>query len=155
MSKSYYKGLLEGVWWLFTLIAVVVILMPIYFGTTGYPFYFLNALYIVVFITLARYIFQLKHTFIAKAQLLKLGLFFLSPIFIFYLVQELNLFQTFLDEQGLEAITGKASYSYQQGIMKYIYSEMMLFGIGSIMSTIIFAFRLILSIWRVHNKVGV
>lgn len=151
----YYRILLEIIWWVFTCLIAALILLPVYYGTLGYPFYFLNTLYIFVLITLARYIFQLKHVFFAQWQYVKVGLIFLSPILIFYLVQELNFFQTFLDEQGLEAIVGAGDYQVQQGIMRYIYSEMMLFGIGSIISAVIFPIRLLVSIWRVHNKAGI
>ncbi len=69
----------------------------------------------------------------------------------FLLVQELTNFQTFLDENGAAAVAGNLNQESRTKMINYIYNEMLLFGVGSIVSTVLFAFRMIISIWRVHN----
>lgn len=146
------KLLLELVWWAFTLVIVVGVLLPVYTQVENYPFYFINILYIITFITLARYIFLLKYTFLAWSQPLKLIALFLCIPFVFYLGQELNYFQTFLDEEGLEAVIGSHSLPSGTGMIQYIRNEMLLFGVGSIISGVIFPFRLVVSIWLLRNR---
>ncbi|MEO1518929.1 MAG: hypothetical protein AAFV95_28190 [Bacteroidota bacterium] len=73
------------------------------------------------------------------------------PLF-FYLINELNFFQTYLDEQGLETFMASLSTDSQLKLASFIRNEMLLFGVGSIFSTILLPLRLIISIWRTHNK---
>ncbi len=146
------KVQLELFFWLFTAIAAVAVLMPILMAVPGYPFTFVNIVYVVVAITMTRYLFLLKHTFLAKRQQLKVVVIFLCIPLVFYLVQQLNYFQTFLDEEGPEAVIGKLAYTEQQNLLTYIRSELLLFGVMSIISTVLLPFRLILSVWRTHNR---
>jgi len=146
------KVLLELIWWVFTAVVVIGVLLPIYTNVEGYPFYFINIVYVVTFITLTRYIFLLRYTFLAKRERIKLILFFLSIPFVFYLGQELNHFQTFLDEEGLNAVTGFLPLSSGTGMIQYIQNEILLFGVGSIICAVVFPFRLMVSIWRFRNK---
>lgn len=143
---------LELSWWLITLLIVLGVLLPIYMSiATTYPFYFINVVYIVVFVTLARYIFLLKYTFLAERQRLKLIIFFLCIPLVFYLIQELNYFQTFLDEEGFEAVVGSLSLQSQDSMVKYIRNEMLLFAVGGVISGIVLPIRLMISIWRLRN----
>jgi hypothetical protein len=146
------KIILELIWWTFTAVVTAAVLFPIYASTQHYTFYFTNVLFIVTFITVSRYIFLLKFTFLAHLQILKIAIVFLAVPFIFFLIQELNLFQTFLDEEGAEAMIGRMPFQAQENIISYIRSEMLLFGVGSIISCILLPFRMILSVWRVRNR---
>ena len=151
MKEYRLKITFELIWWLVTILALIVILYPIYNYTQQFPFYFQNGLYIIVFITLTRYIFFLKHTFFANWQKFKFLLIFLSIPGIFLLVQELHFFQTFLDERGEDALVGFLPSDYRLRMIKYIYNELLFFGVGSIIVAAVFPFRLIISIWRIHN----
>ena len=146
------KLLLELIWWIFTALVILLVLFPIYSTVTAYPFYLINIIYILVFITLTRYIFLLRFTFLAKPQRLKVILFFLCIPLVFYLVQELNYFQTFLDEEGPRAVVGPMDLSQGGSMVQYIRTEMLLFGVGSIISGVVFPFRLLVSIWRLRNR---
>ena len=151
MSKNLFLSF-EIIWWSISILVAIGVLLPIYTGTNDYPFYFINALYIVAFITITRYIFFLKYTFLAQRLVWKLIVMFLSIPFVFYLVQELNYFQTYLDENGPEAVIGNIPLTRQKRMIQYVYNEMLLFGVGSIISAVIFPFRLLLSIWRIYNQ---
>ena len=149
LNTSKLKLGFELLWWVLTLIILVVVLLPVYFSTIGYPFWNTNIIFIISFITLTRYIFLLKHTFLARQQLIKVILFFLWFPFAFYLIQEINSFQTFLDEEGATAIVGNIPNA--ANMMIYVRSELLLFGVGSIIASLIFPFRIILSVWRNRN----
>lgn len=138
-------------WWVLTLLVVAAVLFPVFSMAPAFPFFFDNILFIVTFITLTRYIFLLPHTVLAKRQMLKLALMFLSVPFIFFLVQQLNGFQTYLDENGPEALVGALSYARTNALMSYVRSEMLLFATGSVIAAVVFPLRMVVSLWRVYN----
>ena len=150
MSKIHIR--LELIWWVFTILLVVGVVYPIVNTLEVYPFYLINIIYVITFVTLTRYTFLLKFTFLPKHQVLKQVFIFSCIPFVFYLVQELNQFQTFLDEEGWDGIVGQLPYGQRNSMINYIRSEMILFGVGSIISAVVFAFRLILSVWRMRNR---
>ncbi len=144
---------LEILWWIITAIIVLGVLYPIYSKVPdNYPFYFANILFIVVFITFTRLIFLLKFSFLANWEKIKIALITITPILLFFLVNELNFFQTFLDEKGVENFLAKMSIPEQETMRKYITAEMLLFGVGSIITAVILPIRLLMSIWRVRNR---
>jgi len=129
------------------------VLYPIYNKVANnYPFYFANILFIVVFITFTRLIFLLKYSFLADWEKIKIGLITITPILLFFLVNELNYFQTFLDEKGVENFLAQMSIPEQETMRKYITAEMLLFGVGSLIAAVILPIRLLMSIWRVRNR---
>lgn len=144
--------LVESLWWLFTALIVAVVLYPIYREIPAYPFWWINIIAIVVFITATRYIFLLKFTPIARWQVVKAVLVLLCVPLIFNLVNNVNFFQTYLDEQGILSFMGHLSPDRIDELDKYIRAQMVLFGVGSIIASVILAFRLIISIWRFRNK---
>jgi len=146
------KWSLELLWWVFTALIVLAVLFPIYNKIPDYPFWTSNVAFIVAFVTFTRYIFLLQYTFLAKRQVLKIVFVFLCIPAVFYLIQLLNGFQTFLDEEGIEAVTGNLPTSTQLSMVQYIRSEMLLFGVGSVISGVIFPFRLIASVWLYRNR---
>ena len=143
---------LEALWWLTTIVVVLLVLFPLYSTPVTFPFYTINVVYIVSFITLTRYIFLLHLTLLARRQILKIAVICMTVPFIFYLVQGLNAFQTFLDEQGFEALVGRLPLERQGGMLTYIRSEMLLFGVGSIVAAAVLPVRLLISIWKQQNE---
>ncbi|HKK75282.1 MAG TPA: hypothetical protein VJ953_09435 [Saprospiraceae bacterium] len=147
---------LEIYWWLLAGLIAVLVVAPILLNTRTFPFYLSNILFIIAFLTLTRYIFLLRFTWFARKEIVKIVLFFLCIPIVFLAVQEVNLFQTFLDENGSEALVGKAlPLEKRESLGKYIHSEMLLFGVGTIISGVVLPFRLILSIWRGRNTGGI
>lgn len=146
------KLTLELLWWAITGVIVILVLFPVYSEVEAYPFWIPNIVFIVAFITLTRYIFLLSFTFVARRQVLKIALAFLSLPLLFYLIEQLNYFQTFLDEEGPRAILGWHPTGQQEELIAYVRSEMLLFGVASVVSAIIFPFRMIISVWRYRNR---
>lgn len=143
---------LELIWWVFTLILTIGVLYPIVSKVETYPFLMINIIFIIVFVTFTRYVFLLKHTFIAKKQLLKIVLAILCLPITLYLIDRINNFQTFIDEQGSKAVVGSLPFEQQESMMSYIRSLLIFFGVGAVIITIIFAIRLIISIWKLRNR---
>lgn len=142
---------LELLWWLLTALLVVLIMAPIYLYTVGYPFWRINIIYIVTFITVVRHLFLLPTTFLATIQWLKVALIFLSIPAIFMLVQEMNRFQVFLDYNEPEKLVGLMPIDTLRAMVKYVRSEIILFGVGSVISLVVLPFRMIRSVWRYRN----
>jgi hypothetical protein len=143
---------LEIVWWIATAVAAWAILYPIRKAMHVWPFEWWNVAFVVVLITLARYIFLLKHTFLAKKQALKVALLlFMFPL-TFMLVNGLNGFMVFIEENTWEPLTGHLPAADKKAIEEYIWTQMLFFGAGSIIAAPVFAGRLMMSIWRTHNR---
>lgn len=142
---------LEIVWWVITALVASVILFPVYYQLPDYQFLWPNLAFIVVAITFARYIFLLRYTFLAKLRYVKVGIIFSCIFITFLLIQEINTFQTFLDENGTEPIVGALARENQAPMMTYIRSEMLLFGVAAVVSCFILPLRLVVSIWRRWN----
>ena len=144
---------LELLWWVFTGVVLIAVLFAILSSIEHYPFLYSNIFFVIVFITLARYLFLLRYTFLAERQKLKAVIVFASVPFIFYLVSQLNHFQTHLDEQGIEAFIGTGlSFETRNQLGSFIRNEMLFFGVGSVIVAILFPFRMMMSIWLLRNR---
>jgi len=154
-SKSVLYLRLELVWWLFTALTTILILYPIYTKLTGFPFYWMNGIFIVSSITLTRYIFLLPYTFLARRQILKVAVVFVTVPYVFYLVESMYAFNEYLDYDRLGAMVSGLPVEEREGMLNYIKNEMLLFGVAAVVSAVAFPFRMIISVWRMRNKVGV
>lgn len=143
---------LEVVWWVATALLVWAILYPIHKATNVWPYEWWNVAFVVVLITLTRYAFLLKHTFIAQKQVWKAVLMILMIPLAFTLVDGLNGFMIFIEEKTWEPMTGHLPFAEKRSLERYIWNQMLFFGAGSIIAAPVFAIRLMLSIWRTHNR---
>ncbi len=143
---------LELIWWVFTFLVCAIILLPLLREIPEYPFLLINVVSILVFITFTRYIFFLNLTFLKRFMVLKIILSFASIPLIFYLVSNINYFQTFLDENGVLPFMGHLSPERIDVLEQYMRNEFILFGVGSVIVSVILPFRLLLSVWRQYNQ---
>lgn len=143
---------LELIWWVFTFLVCAIIMLPLLREIPEYPFLLSNIVSILVFITFTRYIFLLNLTFLKRFMVLKIILSFASIPLIFYLVSNVNLFQTFLDENGVLPFMGHLSPERIDVLEQYMRNEFILFGVGSVIVSVILPFRLLLSVWRQYNQ---
>ena len=143
---------LELIWWVCTAILVALILYPIYSREIAYPFYSYNVVAIVAFITFTRYIFLLNMTPFARNQWVKAALIFLIIPVLFFIGQGINYLQTYLDENGPELLVGLLPRAEQESVLSYIRSQMIFFGVGGIVAGAAIPIRMIVSIWRQHNR---
>jgi len=143
---------LELIWWLFTAVVVAGVLYPILKSFSNYPYLIINSLFVIIFITFTRHVFLLEHTFLAHRQVLKAAIVLTITPIIFLLISEVTNFQTFLDENRFEPFMQTIPYEEKLNLLSYIETEMLFFGIGSVIIAIILPFRLIVSVWRNRNK---
>lgn len=151
---------MELVWWLITAITAFIITQSLWGYFKRYDFIYELILYIIVFITFARYVFFLKYTFLAYFQKMKFLLIFISLPLIFYMVQEFFEFRDFLERQNgglIEAelyFKDEISFQERYGILEYLSKMYTFFAVAAIITVIIAPFRLLKSYWRVHNNTG-
>lgn len=143
---------LELLFWLFTIIVALAFIYPIYRTGAEFPFYSMLLIFIITFITLTRYLFLLRFTFLAYLKWIKALIFLLMIPLAFYLINQLNMFQTFIDEEGLDQFFRFLPLVERIELTKYIRSIFIFFGTASIIVTILFPIRLLISIWRNVNK---
>ena len=143
---------LELVWWVFTLVLAIGLIYPIQSKLSDYPFLITTIAFIIIFVTFTRYVFLLKHTFLAKRQALKIVMAFLCLPVVCYIIEGINYFQTFIDEEGPIALVGELPDNQQESMMNYVRSVLLFFGVGGVIITVIFAIRLIISVWRLRNR---
>lgn len=148
---------LELWWWIFTIVFVLLVLYPIATTTISYPFLWLNIMFIVVFITSIRYTFLLKTTFLPKYQKLKIALFFIGNFFLFAIIEGINNFKSYIDDEGIQNLfdPNMVDPKTLNFMMSYIHSEMLFFGVAAFVACFYFQIRMIVSVWRVHNKKGI
>lgn len=143
---------LELIWWVLTAVVVAAVLYPIHKAMNVWPFESLNIVFVVLLLTLARYIFLLKHTFLAKQQEVKVALLLLMIPLTFVMVNELSSFMLYIEEHTWDPLTGHLPAADKRAIEEYIWAEMLFFGVGSSLAPPIFAARLMMSIWRTRNR---
>lgn len=150
--------LLELMGWIITAVLLVVVLLPIIKAYKDFPFWGMNILFIVVFVTFTRYIFLLKHTFFARKWFIKFVIAMACIPFTFFLVSNLYDVQAFLDEEGLYALAKPEMLKSPlpelelKSLVDYVRRELFFFGTGSIVATVILPFRMVISVWRVRNR---
>lgn len=142
---------IELLWWAITAVVAVGVVWPIWNSGIEWPFQVQNILFVIALITLARHIFMLKHSLIGRNQVLKVALILASFPFLFVLISYLNEFMVFMGDEKLRPYTEVLEMQEQRSIETYIWNEMLFFGVGSIISTIVLDVRLFISIWRQRN----
>ena len=152
MSKTALYIGLEFLFWVVTAIITAAVIYPIIDLAPDYRFLIPNIIFIVVFITCTRYIFLLQYTWLAKLQVVKTAFIFAGIYGLFLLVEQINKFQTFMDEEGPEALISNLPVTETIGIVGYIRSEMLFFGVGSVIALLVFMGRMLQSIWNYKNR---
>lgn len=143
---------LELLFWLVTALIVGGVLYPIYRVAPDYPFLLRNVLFIVLAVTTTRYIFLLKHTWLAYLTWIKVFFIFAAIPLIFFLIDGINDFQTYLDENTFDSFLGHLKLERRETMTRYIRSEMIFFGTAAVIGTAAFALRMVLSLWRNRNR---
>lgn len=152
MSRTNLLFTLEVLWWVITAIVVFAVLYPVHKAMLIWPFEGWNMIFIITLITLGRYIFLLRHTFLAKRQAVKAVLIVLLFPATFLLIGGLNEFMSWIEDHTWEPLTGHLPLTPKREIESYLWTEMIFFGAGSIIAAVVFAGRLLQSIWLTHNR---
>lgn len=145
------KILFAAVWVLLTAIVMAAFSAPILWNDIDFPFWTSHLVFIGTFMMSVRYLFFLRHTFLASRQILKVALVFVCLWGGFLLVDALHDFRLYADETGLQTFMGHLPDSDYTSLHGFVMTEMIFFGVGSVISVFLLAIRLIISIWRWHN----
>lgn len=150
---NHSKITFEILWLAITLIVIVIFMLPIYNAVgMSYPFYLENGLIIFIAITFMRYLFFLKHHWIAVSNWIKVVFIFVPiPVFI-YLMDSLYDFQALYDEEGIGSIMTDIPFKSQKNMSMYIRAQMIFFWVAAFVSNILMPFRMLVSIWKRVNK---
>jgi hypothetical protein len=152
MTQTALKWWLESIWWIITAVVIYAILVPVYKAMHVWPFLVWNIIFIATLVTMTRHIFLLPYTFLARKQVLKIAIILaLFPI-TFALVNGLNIFLSYVEENTWETLTGHLPADQKRAIESYLWTEMIFFGIGSVIAAPALAVRLFISIWKQHNE---
>jgi len=140
------------IWMAFAAIVAYMLIYPIDRVIYQYPFRLENMMFIFAFIVLLRYLFFLSQTILSKNIILKI-LFAVGsiPLFLF-LMNKMSLFRGFLGDTGLDQFMLHLSDSSQINMSRYIRTEVLVFGVGSMIATAFIPFLMLVSIWRQINK---
>jgi hypothetical protein len=144
--------LLELIWWVITAVIIYAVLYPINQAIYVWPFKGWNIFFIIVLITLTRYIFLLQHTLIAQKQVVKIVLILLMFPLTFICIDGLNSFMRFYGEVTFEPYTGHLPGKQKMAMDAYLWNEMIFFSVGAAITAPVFAGRLFMSIWRTLNR---
>jgi hypothetical protein len=151
-KQNVVRLLLELTWWVITAVVVWAVLAPIDKAIFVWPFRTWNIIYIVALITFARYIFVLEHTFLANQQIVKIVLLLLMFPATFLFINGVSDFMSYIEQKTWDPLTGHLPALEKLATERYIWNEMLFFGVGSILSAPVFAVRMMLSIWRTRNR---
>lgn len=133
-------------------IIALLFLIPIYLSSDNYTFYLSNFAFIFLFITFTRYLFFLKYTPFSHFTPLKLVYIFVTIPLAVLLTDAFSEFQSFSDTIGIQEFVKNISGQKQVGMIGYIRNQMLFFGAGCVVATVLLAFRMMISIWRVRNR---
>jgi FlaA1/EpsC-like NDP-sugar epimerase len=151
-KKQTLKLWLEVIWLVLTALVLMAVLYPIHKAMHVWPFQGWNIAFVIILLTLARYIFLMKHTFLATQQEVKVALLLLMFPLTFVMMNGVNFFMVFIEENTWDPMTGHLPAADKRAIEEYIWAEMLFFGVGSSIAAPAFAVRLMLSIWRTRNR---
>ena len=141
----------EIIWWLATIVLVIIVLLPIWQKAPSFPFFAENIFFIVAFVTFARYALLFRTTLIAYKKWIKVAVILVAGILFFVMTTGMSDFRNFVDVQGLQTLVTDLHVNEQTRIINYIKNEMVFFGVGAIIGGILLPLRMILSFWRMRN----
>lgn len=148
----YTKIRLELLWWLFTMLVVVIVYLPLYINEIDFPFKYYNWAFIVLSISITRFIFQLKHSFIAYNLVLKMLLMFLSVVVFMQAYRGIGLMNIFNNERGYFHLFEHLPLEKRYDIAAYVNWQYFMFAIATAVASVLFPIRLLISIFRVYNR---
>ncbi len=150
LHKNFW--FIEAVWISISLIASLLVILPIRLYGVEYPFIKINLMFVFGLITFSRWLFLWKYTPYAWFKIWKLALIFIMIPVIFIGINKFYDFKIFLDEIGIQELLSGYNENEQKSLSLYIRSEMIFFGTGFVISAILVPMKMIWSIWKQYNR---
>ena len=153
-SKRRIRAIFELSWWAFAVVLAGMVVLPIYSTVPAFPFFGANVLYVVVAVTLTRYLFLLHVSWLRDRLILQAAVAFLLIPLIFYMVQEFNAFIIYFDERGPDVLIRGLEPELGRTMDRYMHAEYRFFGVWAIVASAVMPFRLVYNAW-VRYRAGV
>ncbi len=146
-SRAKITAIFELSWWAFALVLASMVVLPIYSTVPDFPFFLPNFLYVVVAITVTRYLFLLHVSWLRDRLVAQAAVAFLLIPLIFYMVQAFNAFIIYFDERGPDVLVRGLESEMGRTIDTYMHAEYRFFGVWAIVAAGVMPFRLIYNAW--------
>ncbi len=153
-SKRTTTWLFELSWWLFAILLAALVLLPLYSTVPNFPFYYPNAVYVIVAVTLTRYLFLLDVSWLRDRFILQAGIALALVPLMFYMVQEFNAFIIYFDERGPDVLVSHLEPGTAKTINSYMHAEYRFFGVWALVAAAVTPFRLIYNTWVRYRASG-
>lgn len=151
-SSTRLRLYLNLLWALLTLAVAAAFSAPLWVNDIDFPFWPTLLVFIAVFMVAVRYIFFLRHSWLASRQYVKAGLVIVCIWAMFLLVDALHDFRVYADDTGLQTVMGHLPDAEYTALSQFTRNAVVFFGVASVIATGILLLRLIVSIWRWHNQ---
>ena len=154
------KIVMELLWWLVTAVIAWMVTGPYWKHFANDEYVIELLIFVVALLTIARYLFLLKYTFLARFQLLKFILIFASIPLAFWGIQEFFDFREFYETQSEGMVIGQSyfapgvGFSERYQVLQRFLPIYSFFASSAILTPIVMPFRLLVSYWRVYNNTG-
>ena len=119
-----------------------------------FPFFLPNFIYVVVAVTITRYLFLLQVSWL-RDHFIVGGLLAMALIpLIFYMVQAFNAFIIYFDERGPDVLIKGLESEVGTTIDKYMHAEYRFFGVWAVVASVAMPFRLVYNAWARYKATG-
>ena len=134
-----------------SVVIALLVVLPIYEAQIPFSFYFFNLLFVVVGLTMMRYIFFLNIHPLRRSRIFKVLMIFSVPFLFFPLLEGLHSFIQFYDTEGIQSILTHLPYKEQGRYVKYIRIEYLFFGVVAMSGSFLVIVKMIRSLWRQYK----
>lgn len=147
------KVIFELLWWGITVVLVLLFVLPIWLNVgLKYPFYLENIAFIIIFVTLARFIFLTRYHWFAWNIKFKLVMIFLMIPLMMFVIGGFTDFQEFVDNYGINSILDHLNAKDGKAVGTFLRTQMVFNWIGAFLSCILMPFAMLRSIWLQKNR---
>ena len=153
-DKRGGQAVFELLWWAFTVVLAMLILLPLYTKTPNFPFFLPNFVYVVVAITLTRYLFFLDISWLRDRLALQAAISLAVIPLIFWMGQYFNYFIIHFDENGPDILVKHLPRDMAKIIDTYVHAEYRLFGVWAIVAAVVTPFRLLYNAWVRYRRIA-
>jgi hypothetical protein len=152
-KEKVFHFIKELIWWSITALVSAAVLYPIT-QQLDYLYYNINFAFIFTTLTYFRWTLTIRHLPFLRPPLVRFLLFGVNlSLFILFMQQEQK-FLMFIDSFYTEDFGFPKVIMYdhvKENLFKYLYTEIVLFGTGSLIMIVVFNLRLIISWWQFYK----
>ncbi len=151
--ENIFHALKEIVWLLLTAMATFVVLYPIT-QKIDYTYYGINAVFIFVTLTYFRWSVTLSSLPFFRPRWTRFLAFAINVSLFVYLMSQEQKFLMYIDNFYTEDFGFPRVFMFddvKQNLFRYLYSEIILFGTGSLVMITAFNMRLLISWWQFYK----